>query len=367
MSINFLDLKKINQRFTDNFNICFQSFLDSGYYILGNNVNDFEKEFAAYCGVNNCIGVGNGLDALFLILKGYRKLGKLQKGDEVIVASNTYIATVLAIVNAGLTPVLVEPSDIDFNLDPSKIDSQITSKTKAIMVTHLYGQLANMEALNNICTTRNLILISDAAQAHGAITENGKKAGSLAHASGFSFYPSKNLGALGDGGAITTDNIELAEVIKKLRNYGTSSKYVNDYAGVNSRLDEIQAAFLRLKLRKLDNDNDYRRKIATRYLKEINNTAIELPKWKFSKNHVFHLFVIRTSKRESLVDYLNNKDIQTLIHYPIPLYKQQAFQNVFTQPYPITDKQCNEVLSIPISPVMEDSEVNYVINAINSF
>ena len=253
--IPFLDLFKINQRFEVEFQSVFKSFLNLGHYILGSNVNAFEDEFASYCGVSHCIGVGNGLDALRLILEGYIVLGQLKKGDEVIVASNTYIATVLAIKQAGLVPKLVESESVFFNFDLEHLASLISKKTKVIMPVHLYGQISPMKEISALARANNLLLIEDAAQAHGAVSDNGIKAGALGDAAGFSFYPSKNLGALGDSGAITTNNLELATVIKKLRNYGTSSKYVNEYVGINSRLDELQAALLRKKLPFLDKDN----------------------------------------------------------------------------------------------------------------
>ncbi len=259
--ISFLDLHKINLRFENEFKSKFTDFLDSGYYILGSNVDLFEKEYASYCGTKYCIGVGNGLDALRLIIEGYKALGKLKENDEVLVASNTYIATILAIKQAGLNPVLIESEEDTFNFDLSDLSKSITSKTKAIMPVHLYGQLSPMNEINAIAKKNNLLVIEDAAQSHGAFSEDGEIAGNLGDAAGFSFYPTKNLGALGDAGAITTNNEELATIIKKLRNYGSSSKYVNQYVGFNSRLDDIQAAFLRVKLPYLNSDNKRRRAV----------------------------------------------------------------------------------------------------------
>ncbi|TQD38818.1 DegT/DnrJ/EryC1/StrS family aminotransferase [Haloflavibacter putidus] len=365
--IPFLDLKKLNQPYEKAFQKSFQEFLASGHYVLGKAVKEFETQFATYCGVQHCIGVGNGLDALTLILKAYIELGKLQKDDKVMVAANTYIATILAVKQAGLQPVLVEPDEKTFNLDPAAVEKELDKSVKAILVTHLYGQLAAMQTLRKITKENNLILISDAAQAHGAEDANGKKAGSLADAAGFSFYPTKNLGALGDGGAVTTNNKELANVISKLRNYGTSSKYVNDYVGVNSRLDEVQAGFLLKKLPALDKDNSHRRNIAKRYLSEIKNEKIKLPFWDRNKNHVFHLFVIRVKNRKEFCDYLEKNEIGYLIHYPIPPHRQKALQEFSNCSFPFTEKISQEVLSIPMSPVIEEEVVLEVIRVLNLY
>ena len=297
--IKFLDLKKINAPYETAFQEKLKTVLHNGWYILGNEVAAFENNFANYCGAKYCIGVGNGFDALVLIFKGYIQLGKLQKGDEVIVPSNTYIASILAILEADLVPVLVEPKLETYNLNPDLISENITSKTKAILAVHLYGQLAEMDKINAIAVKNNLIVIEDAAQAHGAISDF-RKAGNLSNAAAFSFYPGKNFGALGDGGAVITNDSELAKVIQSLRNYGSKAKYQNEFIGVNSRLDEIQAAFLNVKLPHLDSENSIRKAIANRYLKEIKNDKITLPFWEFTDNHVFHLFVIRTENREEL-------------------------------------------------------------------
>lgn len=367
MNVSFLDLKKNNARFKDEFDTVFNSFLDSGHYVLGNNVTAFEEEFADYCGVSCCVGTGNGLDALMLILKAYIELGKLNLGDEVLVAANTFIATILAIKNEGLKPVLVEPNENTYNLDNKELLKKRTLKTKVILVTHLYGQLADMSFLRSFASENKMVLISDSAQAHGAKDTLGNKAGSLADASGFSFYPSKNLGALGDGGAIVTNNTELAECIRKLRNYGTSSKYVNEYCGVNSRLDEIQAGILRVKLPYLDKDNQNRRNIAKQYLGKINNPCVELPKVIDLEAHVFHLFVIKVDNRIHFMNYLKENHIETLIHYPIPPHNQLAFKNILNGDYPITEKLANMVVSLPISPVMSQLDVNCVIKAVNEY
>ena len=365
--IPFLDLHKINAPYKEAFQKSFQTFLNSGYYILGSQVKKFEKVFADYCGVNHCVGVGNGLDALTLILKGYIELGKLSDGDQVIVAANTYIATILAIKQAGLKPIFLEPDAQTFNLDSKEVEKNISASVKAILVTHLYGQLAEMESLRKISTENNLLLIADAAQAHGAADSKNRKAGSLADASGFSFYPSKNLGALGDGGAVTTNDRDLAEIISKLRSYGSSSKYVNEFVGVNSRLDEIQAGFLLEKLKDLDKANQQRREIATRYLGEIKNDKIKLPYWDGSKNHVFHLFVVQVNDRADFCEYLDNKEIGYLVHYPIPPHQQKALLEYAHLNLPITKKIHQEVVSIPISPVMNIEQVVKIISVLNAY
>lgn len=364
--IKFLDLYKINQPYEALFQEKLKTFLDKGWYILGNEVETFEQNFAHYCGTKFCIGVGNGLDALTLIFKGYIELGKLQKGDEIIVPANTYIASILAILQADLIPVLVEPDEKTFNLNSVLIAEKITPKTKAILVVHLYGQLAEMKQINWIAKENNLLVVEDAAQAHGAKLEN-KSAGNFGNAAGFSFYPSKNLGALGDGGAITTNDSDLAEILFSLRNYGSEVKYHNDFIGVNSRLDELQAAFLNVKLPHLDTENQRRRSIVKRYLAEIKNKKIGLPSYDGSQNHVFHLFVISTQNRDELQKYLTENNIQTQIHYPIPPHKQKALPQFNHLSFPITEKMQDEVLSLPMSPVMTDDEVDFVINVVNQF
>lgn len=365
--IPFLDLHAINARFEKQFQDSFQQFLDSGYYILGNQVKVFEIAFAKYCGVDYCMGVGNGLDALRLILEGYKILGKLNVGDEVLVASNTYIATILAIKQARMVPVLVESNADSYNFDIPSLRNSITEKTKAIMPVHLYGQLSPMEEILEIAKEKNILVIEDAAQAHGAKNKEGKLAGNIGDAAGFSFYPSKNLGALGDGGAVTTNDEALASVIKKLRNYGTSTKYVNEYVGINSRLDEIQAAFLNCKLPTLNEDNERRRQIAKKYISEIKNEKIKLPKWDGSEDHIFHLFVVRVKDRPHFIDFLNENNIGNLIHYPIPPHKQEALSEYSDLQFPITEKIHNEVVSIPISPVLSEEDVERIILVLNSY
>lgn len=364
--IQFLDLQGINARFEAPFQLKLKSILDKGWFILGDEVKTFETNFAHYCGAKYCIGVGNGLDALVLIFKGYIELGKLQKGDEVLVPANTYIASILALLQVELVPVLVEPKLDTYVLDIEKVRHSITDKTKAILAVHLYGQLADMESLSLLAKHHNLILVEDAAQAHGASNSKGK-AGNLSDAAGFSFYPGKNLGALGDAGAITTNDSELATVVASLRNYGSTQKYHNTYQGVNSRLDELQAAFLNVKLPHLDSDNALRTAVAKRYITEIKNDKIVLPVWDFSTQHVFHLFVIRTANRQQLQDYLKQHNIETLIHYPIPPHKQTALATMSSDVFPITEKIHNEVLSLPISPIMTTDQIDYVIQIINQY
>ncbi|KQO33130.1 aminotransferase [Flavobacterium sp. Leaf82] len=365
--ISFLDLKKINKPYEIAFQEKLKVVLNNGWYILGDEVKTFEKAFAEYCKTDFCIGVGNGFDALVLIFKGYIQLGKLQKGDEVIVPANTYIASILAILQADLIPVLVEPKLETYNINADLIGTKITSKTKAILAVHLYGQLAEMDKINEIAVQNNLLVVEDAAQSHGAENNLKPKSNNLESAKAYSFYPGKNLGALGDGGAITTNDSELAKVLFSLRNYGSEKKYHNEFIGVNSRLDELQASFLNLKLPNLNSDNNKRRAIAKRYLAEIKNDKIILPDWDFSTNHVFHLFVVRTENRENLQEYLIKNNIQTVIHYPIAPHKQKALLDWNNLSFPVTEKIHNEVLSVPISPVLTDSEVSFVIDIINKF
>ncbi|WP_298422834.1 DegT/DnrJ/EryC1/StrS family aminotransferase [uncultured Kordia sp.] len=365
--IKFLDLHTLNARFETEFQEVFKKFLDSGYYVLGNNVRSFEKSYAEYCDTNYCVGVSNGLDALILILEAYKVLGKLQEGDEVIVPANTYIASILGITKAGLKPVLVEPDLNTFNIDPTKIEAAITPKTKAILVVHLYGQLVEMTTIYEIAKKHNLLLMEDAAQAHGAKNANDKKAGNLSDAAGFSFYPTKNLGALGEAGAVTTNDEKLAEIITKLRNYGSSSKYVNQYKGVNNRLDEIQAAFLNVKLPHVDADNEIRRQIAKRYINEINNPILILPNYKNDDSHVFHQFVVRTENRNKLQVYLTENNIGTLIHYETPPHKQEAYKEWNQRSFPITEKIHVECLSLPINPILKTAEIDEIITVLNKY
>ena len=360
--IKFLDLRKINLQYKEELQEAFYRVLNSGWYILGKEVETFEREFADYCNVQHCIGVGNGLDALHLILRAY----DIGEGDEVIVPSNTYIATWLAVSYAGAKPVAVEPNIRTYNINSSLIEEKITDKTKAIIAVHLYGQPANMDPINEIAMKYNLKVIEDAAQAHGALYK-GRKTGSLADASGFSFYPGKNLGALGDGGAVTTNDDELATKIRVLRNYGSESKYCNQIKGYNSRLDEMQAAFLRVKLRYLNHDNNNRKKIAKNYLDNIKNEEILLPYVPDYAEPIWHQFVVRYKKRDSFQKYLKVNGIQTMIHYPIPPYNQNAYKEMNVLSCPISEKIHNEVLSLTISPIFTSKEVNYIIGKINDY
>lgn len=364
--IPFLNLNKINQPFEAAFQEKMKQFLEEGWYILGKEVSAFEARFAAYCGTKYCIGVGNGLDALVLIFKGYIELGKLQKGDEVIVPANTYIASILAVLQADLVPVLVEPKLETYTIDSHAIESKITAKTKAILSVHLYGQLCEMESINEIATKHNLLQIEDAAQAHGAMMQ-ATKAGGFSNAAGFSFYPGKNLGALGDAGAITTNDDALAEVLFSMRNYGSKVKYENERIGVNSRLDELQAAFLNIKLSHLDAENEFRRQLANRYISEIKNDKIILPHWDGTDNHVFHLFVVRTQNRSALQEYLKSQGIETMIHYPIAPHQQKALAHWNQLSLPITEKIHHEVLSIPMNSTLSEADIQHIIATINQY
>lgn len=364
--VPFLDLKNINLRYEAEFKTALNDVLNSGWFILGNQVQQFEKEFAAYCGVKNCVGVANGLDALILILEAYKELGLVNEGDEVIVPSNTYIASILAISKAGLQPVLVEPDIQTYLLDANYIEQHITSRTKAILPVHLYGQLCDMEAINKVAAKHSLKVIEDSAQSHGAI-QNSKRSGNLGDASGFSFYPGKNLGALGDGGAVTTNDDDLAEAIKALRNYGSHRKYENLFKGINSRLDELQAAFLRVKLKSLDDIVERRRRAAQFYLNTITNSKIILPYVIAPESHVWHLFVVRTENRSGLQQYLTGHKIQTVIHYPIPPHKQQAYKEWKDDAYPISEQMHKEVISLPLSEVISDAQLQEVAERVNGF
>ena len=358
--IKFLDLQKLNQPFEAEFLSKTKEFLAKGWYILGDEVKQFENQFADFSNAKHCIGVGNGLEALVLILKGNIQLGKLEKGDEVIVPANTYIASVLAILQADLVPVLIEPNIETYTINPDLISEKITSKTKAILLVHLYGQLAEMDKITELSNQFNLLIIEDAAQAHGLPFKGN-------HTRAFSFYPGKNLGALGDGGAITTNDDKLAEVLFSLRNYGSNKKYYNDFIGVNSRLDELQAAFLNIKLPHLNAENEARKKVAKRYLAEIKNTKIVLPICEDFDKHVFHLFVIRTENRDDLQDYLSKNGIETIIHYPIPPHQQNALTEFNHFTLPITEKIHREVLSLPISSILTNEEITYIIATLNCY
>lgn len=369
--IPFLNLQEINAIFRQEMIEACTRVIDSGWYIAGHELSRFEAEFAEYCGTNHCIGVANGLDALTLTLRAWKELGKLKEGDEVIVPANTYIASILAITENRLKPVLVEPNASTYNLCPVKTAAAITPNTKAIVAVHLYGQLAPMPELMTLAEQHNLLVLEDAAQAHGASIA-GRKAGNWGHAAGFSFYPGKNLGALGDAGAVTTNDTELAQIIRALGNYGSHKKYENLYQGVNSRLDEMQAAMLRVKLRHLNEDTARRKAIALAYAQGIDNSAVQRPipidsTLASLESHVFHLYVIRTEQRQALQEHMNAAGVHTLIHYPIPPHQQQAYNAWNNQSHPLTEAIHQQVLSLPISPAMTDEQVAAVIEACNSF
>ena len=367
LPIPFLDVSSINAPYRKKFLQQFDLFLEKGHYIKGSGVIEFEKAFADYCGTSFCIGVGNGYDALKLIFESYILLDKLKKGDEVLVPANTFIATILSVIHSGLTPVFVEPDLKTFLIDPQKIVSKITNKTKAIVAVHLYGQLAPMHQIHKISKDYNLLVIEDAAQAHGAQYMHQKMAGNLGHAASFSFYPAKNLGALGDGGAVTTNDAELAKTLRTFANYGASEKYKNQTAGVNSRLDEIQAIFLSEKLKNLDKENEKRRAIAEHYFKEINNPKIIRPHWNQDTSHVFHLFVIRVEDRDTFTTYLSRNQIGYMLHYPIPPHKQKALSKFAHLQLPITEKIHHQVVSIPLRTDLEEEAIQYIIHILNAY
>ncbi|ENV13640.1 DegT/DnrJ/EryC1/StrS family aminotransferase [Acinetobacter schindleri] len=368
--ISFLDLKQINHQYAEELKAACNRVIDSGWYIGGQELEKFEQNFADYCETKFAIGVANGLDALILTLRAWKELGKLKDGDEVIVPANTYIASILAVTANHLIPVLVEPDENSFNISIEAIRAAITPKTKVILPVHLYGQLANMSAIMQIAQQHNLLVLEDSAQAHGAEVE-GKKAGNWGDAAGFSFYPGKNLGALGDAGAITTNDAELAQTLKALRNYGSYEKYKNLFVGVNSRLDEIQAAMLDVKLKYLDDETQNRRQIANLYMAEINNPLIELPKVNKDvlndQQHVWHVFVIRSKYRMELQKYLAENGVQTLIHYPIPPHKQQAYEEWNDLSYPVSEQIHAEILSLPMGPTLTVEDAEKVIQLCNEF
>lgn len=364
--IKFLDLQKINAKYSSELLKVAQEVIESGWYLLGERVKEFENNLVDFQEGGNAVAVANGLDALRLIFKAYKELGFMQDGDEIIVPANTYIASVLAITDNKLVPVLIEPDLLSYNLDINQIRNKITPKTKAIMVVHLYGSVCWSEELEVLAKEYNLKLVEDNAQAIGA-RWNGIRTGNLGDAAGFSFYPGKNLGALGDSGAVTTKDVDLAKTIRTLANYGSSQKYVNEYQGLNSRMDEIQAAFLNIKLRYIDSENLRRQEIASYYINNIKNDKIILPSLGDVGEQVWHLFVIRTSERNELENYLKEYEIQTLIHYPIPIHKQKCYQEMNTISLPITEKIHREVLSLPISPVMSNEEVVKLVEIINKF
>jgi dTDP-4-amino-4,6-dideoxygalactose transaminase len=369
--IQFLNLKEMNLNHKEELIGAFTKVLESGHYILGPTLERFESNFANYCGAQHCIGVANGLDALALVLRAWKEMGRIQDGDEVIVPSNTFIASILAVTANNLTPVLVEPDKETFNLTASNLSQALTKRTKVILPVHLYGRICEMQEIMDFAEKNNLLVLEDSAQAHGASVK-GKRAGNWGHAAGFSFYPGKNLGALGDAGAITTNDAELAKTLRALRNYGSHEKYKNLYKGVNSRLDELQAALLDVKLKYLDTEVVKRRQVAERYLQGIKNPAIQMPlpsdfrATEFSE-HVWHLFVIRTTNRSKLQKYLTERGVQTLIHYPTPPHHQQAYAEWNGFSFPISEEIHGQVLSLPLSPIMTDEEIRVVIAALNEY
>lgn len=360
--IKFLDLKKINNRYREEIDSRIKDILDKGWYLQGEENENFTKNFANFCGTKFALGVANGLDALNLIIKAYG----FGNGDEIIVPANTYIATILAISENGCIPILVEPDIKTYNINPDSIEEKITTKTKAIMVVHLYGQAVQMEKIWKIAKKYNLKIIEDSAQAHGAIYQENRT-GNLGDASGFSFYPGKNLGCIGDGGAVTTNDEELFNKIKAIANYGSDRKYHHIYKGVNSRLDEIQAAVLDIKLKHLDSDNNKRREISKYYRENIKNSKLILPDTYDEKSHVWHIFAVRTQNRDEFQKYLTEKGIQTIIHYPTPPHKQGAYKEWNNLSFPITEEIHNTILSLPISPVMTDSEIEKVVEVVNEY
>lgn len=368
MNVPFLNIKAINDSFQPELNRAIERVTESGWYIGGPEVETFEKAFSSYCGTDYCIGTGNGLDALVLILEGLKIQGKLKEGDEILVPANTFIASILAIKQARLKPILCEPDPNTYNLSVSNLQGKLSDKTKAVMMVHLYGRISEAAELEEFCNANQLLLIEDAAQAHGAEATDGKRAGNLGVAAGFSFYPGKNLGALGDGGAVTTNDEALANVIRMLGNYGSSEKYKHDLSGVNSRLDATQAAALTVKLERLHADNEKRRLIAERYKQEIINPMIHLPELPNNRmSHVWHLFTVEVEDREGFQKFLKEQGIQSLIHYPIPPHQQKGLQELADLKLPITEKIHQHTVSLPISPVLSVDEISKVIESINNY
>lgn len=364
--INYLELSKITAMHAAEINEAVTRVVNSGWYLQGDETRLFEQEYAGYIGTKYCVGCGNGLDALTLILRAYIEMGVMKTGDEVIVPANTYIASILAISENGLRPVLVEPRLDTFQIDDSLVQAAITPRTRAVMIVHLYGRCAYTEKINDICRRHGLKLIEDNAQAHGC-TFGCRRTGSLGDAAGHSFYPGKNLGALGDAGAVTTDDKELADTVRELGNYGSSRKYVFDLKGLNSRIDELQAAVLRIKLRYLGNDNNRRKAIAGRYITEVKNEKLRLPNEEFCRNSVHHIFPVLCKHRDSLQKYLSDNGVGTMIHYPIPPHRQRCYTELSSLKLPVTLQIHREELSIPLNPAMTDNEVGTIIRLLNSF
>lgn len=364
--IKFLDLKGVTDLYSEELHEAVNRVVDSGWYLQGNENKVFEENYAKFIGTDYCVGVGNGLDALIWIYRAYIEMGVLKPGDEVIVPANTYIASILAITENGLVPVLVEPQFDTLEIDDEKIEAAITEKTRSILIVHLYGRCAYTEKIGNLCKKHNLILVEDNAQAHGCRFCN-QRTGSLGHAAGHSFYPGKNLGAFGDAGAVTTNDKDLADCIRALANYGSQKKYVFKYKGKNSRLDEIHAAVLNVKLRHLDDDNKHRQEIAKYYYDNINNSQIKLPVRLDNSKNVYHIFPIFCKKRDELQKYLTDNGVQTLIHYPIPPHKQECYKEWGERSYPITEQIHNQELSIPIGPCMTMGDAKQIVEIINKF
>lgn len=364
--IKFLDLQKINSQYEPELSLAVEKTIKSGWYLLGNEVAEFEKKYAEYIGTNYCITVANGYDALRIIFRSYIEMGFMQSGDEVIVPANTYIASILAITENNLVPVFVEPDLNTYNIDSNLVEKHITTKTKALLLVHLYGKNGMNTKLQEIVEKNRLLLVEDNAQAHGC-KWGEKKTGAPGNAAGHSFYPGKNLGALGDSGAITTNDPKLAETARSIANYGSAKKYHNVFKGLNSRTDELQAAALSVKLQFIDKDNAKRRNVAEFYLNNITNSKIILPQNEKKEEHVWHLFVVMTENRDDLQKLLTENGIQTLIHYPIPPHKQPAYKEYNELTFPITEKIHDNILSLPISPVMEQDEIEYVVKIINSY
>lgn len=387
--IRYLELKKVTARHADEIHEAVRKVIDSGWYLQGEAVARFEEDYARYIGTRHCVSCGNGLDALTLILRAYIEMGAMRPGDEVIVPANTYIATILAITENNLVPVLVEPDIATFQIDDRQIEQAVTERTRAIMIVHLYGRLAYTERIASICRKHGLKLIEDNAQAHGLVSyelrvtsdelpsahnsslvtrhSSFKRTGSLGDAAGHSFYPGKNLGALGDAGAVTTDDDELAATVRSLANYGSTRKYVFRYEGRNSRMDEIQAAVLGVKLRHLDEDNAVRRRVALRYINNVENPFIALPSSDFWRHSVFHIFPVLAARRDELQQYLADNGVQTVIHYPVPPHRQQCYEAMSGLSLPVTERIHREELSIPCSQILEDEEVETIISLLNKF
>lgn len=364
--LKFLDLQAINAQYREELIAACAQVIDSGWYVMGDQLKKFETDFAAYCGVRHCVGVANGLDALILTLRAWKLLGKLQEGDEIIVPANTYIASILAITENRLVPVLVEPEESSYNLNPALVKRAITPSTRAILPVHLYGRMANMPAIMEIARKHQLLVLEDSAQSHGAAISD-VKCGSWGDASGFSFYPGKNLGALGDAGAVTTNDDDLAQTLRTLRNYGSQQKYLNIHQGVNSRLDELQAAMLSVKLKYLDAETRARQAIAKRYLSEINSSHLLLPEAGAKGEHVWHLFVVRCKDRDDFQRYLNGAGVQSLIHYPTPPHQQQAYPQLNALSLELTEAMHREVVSLPIGPTLSSNEIEHVVRVCNEY